>query len=287
MIVTSATIDPQSFAKHFADAAGNPAPDHRGLRAHLSRRDPLPGPGARRRELGESRRARRAPDEVDGITAALRELDREAPGDVLVFLPGEAEIRDATDAVRGMYAKDAAPTEVLPLYGRLSCGRAAPRVRAVERRGRAPPRDPRDERRRDEPHRSRHPLRRSTPAPRASRATARARKIQQLPIEAISQASAQQRSGRAGRTAPGIAIRLYSEEDFDEAPRVHRTRDPAHEPRLGHPADARRSGSATSRRSRSSPRPTRAVSRRRSTCCSSSARCALRRRERGRRRGPR
>ena len=73
-----------------------------------------------------------------------------------------------------MYAKDAAPTEVLPLYGRLSVGRAAPGLRAVDGRGRPPPRDPRDERRRDEPDRARHPLRRSTPAPRASRATASA-----------------------------------------------------------------------------------------------------------------
>jgi ATP-dependent helicase HrpA len=55
-------------------------------------------------------------DDVDAL-AALRELDREPDGDVLVFLPGEAEIRDAMDAVRGMYAKDARPTEVLPSTG--------------------------------------------------------------------------------------------------------------------------------------------------------------------------
>ena len=194
--------------------------------------------------------ARRAADEVDGIIAALRELDREPAGDVLVFLPGEAEIRDATDAVRGMYAKDAAPTEVLPLYGRLS---AAEQHRVFERSSVA------GVRRRvilatnvAETSLTVPGIRYviDTGTARISRYSART-KIQQLPIEAISQASAQQRSGRAGRTAPGIAIRLYSEDDFDNARRVHRARDPAHEPRLGHPADARRSASATSRRSRS------------------------------------
>ena len=64
-------------------------------------------------------------------------------------------------------------------------------------------------------------------------------KVQRLPIEAISQASANQRSGRCGRVEAGIAIRLYSEEDFDGPPGVHRPRDPAHQPRLGDPADDR------------------------------------------------
>ena len=158
-----------------------------------------------------------APDDVDGITAALRELDREPAGDVLVFLPGEAEIRDATDAVRGMYAKDAAPTEVLPLYGRLS---AAEQHRVFERSSVA------GVRRRvilatnvAETSLTVPGIRYviDTGTARISRYSART-KIQQLPIEAISQASAQQRSGRAGRTAPGIAIRLYSEEDFEKRP---------------------------------------------------------------------
>ncbi len=92
-------------------------------------------------------------DEVGAVVAALRELDREAPGDVLVFFPGEAEIRDAADAIRGAYQKDTSPTEVLPLYGRLS---AAEQHRVFERSsvaGRAPPSDPRTRRRRDESHR--------------------------------------------------------------------------------------------------------------------------------------
>ena len=205
VIVTSATIDPQSFAKHFADADGNPAPiievSGRTFPVEIRYRGP------------EDATA----DEVDGITAALRELDREAAGDVLVFLPGEAEIRDATDAVRGMYAKDAAPTEVLPLYGRLS---AAEQHRVFERSGVA------GVRRRvilatnvAETSLTVPGIRYviDTGTARISRYSART-KIQQLPIEAISQASAQQRSGRAGRTAPGIAIRLYSEEDFDKRP---------------------------------------------------------------------
>jgi ATP-dependent helicase HrpA len=229
VIVTSATIDPESFAKHFADAEGSPAPiievSGRTYPVEIRYRGPevSPADDDEGRATGSGRstaqRAKQddAPDEVDGITAALRELDREPPGDVLVFLPGEAEIRDAMDAVRGMYATDAAPTEVLPLYGRLS---AAEQHRVFERSRLAG-------------------LRRrvilatnvaetsltvpgiryviDTGTARISRYSART-KIQQLPIEAVSQASAQQRSGRAGRTSPGIAIRLYSEEDFEKRP---------------------------------------------------------------------
>lgn len=210
VIVTSATIDPESFAKHFADAAGDPAPiievSGRTFPVEIRYRGPDD-----------------ADDEVDGITAALRELDREAPGDVLVFLPGEAEIRDAMDAVRGMYAKDAAPTEVLPLYGRLS---AAEQHRVFERPSRSAEGRVAGVRRRvilatnvAETSLTVPGIRYviDTGTARISRYSART-KIQQLPIEAVSQASAQQRSGRAGRTSPGIAIRLYSEEDFDKRP---------------------------------------------------------------------
>ena len=152
-------------------------------------------------------------DDVDGIVAALRELDREPAGDVLVFLPGEAEIRDAADAVRGMYAKDAAPTEVLPLYGRLS---SAEQHRVFERSTVA------GVRRRVILATNVAETSLTVPGIRYVVDTGTARisrysnrtKIQQLPIEPISQASAQQRSGRAGRTAPGIAIRLYAEDDF-------------------------------------------------------------------------
>ncbi|TFV81539.1 ATP-dependent RNA helicase HrpA [Microbacterium sp. dk485] len=210
VLVTSATIDPQSFATHFADAAGAPAP----IVEVSGRTYPV---DIRYRPLVPEGAAEDDADEVGGIVTALRELDREPPGDVLVFLPGEAEIRDAADAVRGAYAKDAAPTEVLPLYGRLS---AAEQHRVFE------------------PSRVAGVRRRvilatnvaetsltvpgiryvvDTGTARISRYSARS-KIQRLPIEAVSQASAQQRSGRAGRTAPGVAIRLYSEEDFTRRP---------------------------------------------------------------------
>jgi len=205
VIITSATIDPQSFAAHFADAEGQPAP----IIEVSGRTYPV--------EIRYRGPEAATEDDVDGITSALAELDREAPGDVLVFLPGEAEIRDATDAVRGMYAKDAAPTEVLPLYGRLS---AAEQHRVFERSAVA------GVRRRVILATNVAETSLTVPGIRYVIDTGTARisrysnrtKIQQLPIEAISQASAQQRSGRAGRTAPGIAIRLYSEDDFDRRP---------------------------------------------------------------------
>jgi len=214
VVITSATIDPESFAKHFAAADGTPAPiievSGRTYPVEIRYRGPSEDPD-------EDDQAGDPEDEVSAIVSALRELDREAPGDVLVFLPGEAEIRDAADAVRGAYANDRAPTEVLPLFGRLS---AADQHRVFER--------------------SRVPgVRRrvilatnvaetsltvpgikyviDTGTARISRYSNRS-KVQRLPIEAISQASANQRSGRAGRTSDGIAIRLYSEEDFDRRP---------------------------------------------------------------------
>ncbi|MEV8266002.1 ATP-dependent RNA helicase HrpA [Microbacterium sp. NPDC076911] len=200
VIITSATIDPESFAKHFgSDAAPAPIIEVSGRTYPVE---------VRYRPHDEN-----AEDDVDGITAALRELDREAGGDVLVFLPGEAEIRDAMDSIRGMYAKDASPTEVLPLYGRLS---SAEQHRVFERSGTA------GVRRRiilatnvAETSLTVPGIRYviDTGTARISRYSNRS-KIQRLPIEPISQASAQQRSGRAGRTSPGIAIRLYSEADF-------------------------------------------------------------------------
>ena len=202
VVITSATIDPESFAKHFdapvVEVSGRTHP------VEIRYREPT------------------ADDDVDGILAALRELDREPAGDVLVFLPGEAEIRDAMDAVRGMYAKDAVPTEVLPLYGRLS---AAEQHRVFERPATGSGAGSRVRRRvilaTNVAETSltvpgiRYVV--DTGTARISRYSARS-KVQRLPIEAISQASAQQRSGRAGRTAAGIAIRLYAEEDFDRRP---------------------------------------------------------------------
>ncbi|MDQ0728883.1 ATP-dependent RNA helicase HrpA [Microbacterium sp. W4I20] len=222
VIITSATIDPESFAKHFA-----PGPERaqRDEGSSGSGTESRPAPiievsgrtypvEIRYREQTEETADE---DEVSAIVAALRELDREEPGDVLVFLPGEAEIRDAADAVRGAYAKDRSPTEVLPLYGRLS---AAEQHRVFERSKVA------GVRRRiilatnvAETSLTVPGIRYviDTGTARISRYSNRS-KVQQLPIEAISQASANQRAGRAGRTSDGIAIRLYSEEDFDKRP---------------------------------------------------------------------
>src|SRR5690606_18755299 len=153
-------------------------------------------------------------DVLQGITDALVELGREDPGDVLVFLSGESEIRDAADAVAGRFGSD---TEVVPLYGRLS---AAEQHRVF------------DTKRRPGIRRrvvlATNVAETSLTVPgikyvidagtaRISRYSPRA-KVQRLPIEAISQASANQRSGRAGRTSDGIAIRLYSQEDFERRP---------------------------------------------------------------------
>src|SRR5690606_31549018 len=152
-------------------------------------------------------------DVAQGIVDALAELEREERGDVLVFLSGESEIRDAADVVRGRFPHD----EVVPLYGRLS---AAEQHRVFDTR-RAP-----GIRRRvviatnvAETSITVPGIRYVVDAgtARISRYSPRA-KVQRLPIEAISQASANQRSGRAGRTSPGIAIRLYSEDDFDRRP---------------------------------------------------------------------
>ncbi|WP_194411091.1 ATP-dependent RNA helicase HrpA [Microbacterium cremeum] len=220
VIVTSATIDPESFAAHFADRHGTPAPiiEVSGRTYPVEIRYRPPASAGERPATGSGTASRDdTPDDVDGIAAALRELDREPPGDVLVFLPGEAEIRDAMDAVRGMYAKDAAPTEVLPLYGRLS---SAEQHRVFDRSAVA------GVRRRvilatnvAETSLTVPGIRYvvDTGTARISRYSNRS-KIQRLPIEPVSQASAQQRSGRAGRTSPGVAIRLYAEEDFEARP---------------------------------------------------------------------
>ncbi|WP_353816350.1 ATP-dependent RNA helicase HrpA [Agromyces sp. SYSU T00266] len=222
VIITSATIDPESFAAHFADASGEPAPiievsgrtypvevRYRPLVAESA------GSGAGE-DADDEGAAAEDRDIQQGILDALDELGREAPGDVLVFLSGESEIRDAEAAVRAHAARRGAAdvTEVLPLYGRLSSA---------------------DQHRVFEPSKVAGLRRRvvlatnvaetSLTVPgiryvvdagtaRISRYSVRS-KVQRLPIEPISQASANQRSGRSGRTSDGIAIRLYSEDDFD------------------------------------------------------------------------
>ncbi|WP_308799145.1 ATP-dependent RNA helicase HrpA [Agromyces silvae] len=225
VIVTSATIDPESFATHFADASGEPAPvievSGRTYPVEVRYR-PIGGSTASADDRETSDDEGAAADDRDvqrGITDALDELDREAPGDVLVFLSGEGEIRDAEQAVRAHTAKRGAAgvTEVLPLYGRLS---AADQHRVFERSTVA------GLRRRvvlatnvAETSLTVPGIRYVVDAgtARISRYSARS-KVQRLPIEPISQASANQRSGRSGRTSDGIAIRLYAEDDFDRRP---------------------------------------------------------------------
>ncbi|MFF8816526.1 ATP-dependent RNA helicase HrpA [Leucobacter sp. NPDC015123] len=223
VIITSATIDPESFAKHFADhRTGTPAPiievsgrtypveiRYRPLIEEREVVDP-------KTKQAKTRKIER--DVFEAIGEAVDELGRESRGDVLVFLSGEAEIRDAADALQGRAGRGgpANRTEILPLYGRLS---AAEQHRVFERR-------------QDSGARrivlATNVAETSLTVPgiryvidagtaRISRYSSRS-KVQRLPIEAISQASANQRSGRSGRTSNGIAIRLYSEEDFESRP---------------------------------------------------------------------
>ena len=210
VIITSATIDPESFSNHF-DQAPIVEVSGRSFPIEIRYR-----PVKSAREADSDLEASDAADDyVDGLVGALTELEQEPDGDVLVFLSGESEIKDAQDAVLGAATagRIMKQIEVLPLYGRLS---SAEQHRIFEKSSLAG-------------------LRRriilatnvaetSLTIPnikyvidagtaRISRYSTRA-KVQRLPIEAISQASANQRAGRAGRTSPGIVLRLYSEEDF-------------------------------------------------------------------------
>jgi ATP-dependent helicase HrpA len=193
LIITSATIDPDRFSKHFADA---PIVEVSGRTYPVEVRYRPPEDGV---------------DQIEAITAAVDELGLEVPGDVLVFLSGEREIRDTADALR-RHLPDG--TEVLPLFARLSAA---------------------DQHKVFAPHAGRRIVLATNVAEtsltvpgiryvvdpgtaRISRYSART-KVQRLPIERVSQASADQRKGRCGRTADGVCIRLYSEEDFESRPR--------------------------------------------------------------------
>ena len=193
VIITSATIDPERFAAHFG---GAPVVEVSGRTYPVE---------LRYREPPEKA------DLPDSIGDAVQELLREAPGDVLVFLSGEREIRDTADALRGRLPDH---IELLPLYARLVDRRSAAGVQAALQRRVVL---------------ATNVAETSLTVPgiryvvdpgtaRISRYSARL-KVQRLPIEPISQASADQRKGRCGRTSDGIAIRLYSEEDFEERPR--------------------------------------------------------------------
>ncbi|MFH8293387.1 ATP-dependent RNA helicase HrpA [Streptomyces sp. NPDC018059] len=198
VVITSATIDPERFSRHFGDA---PIVEVSGRTFPVE---------VRYRPLLEEDSDDSDRDQITAITDAVEELQAEGKGDILVFLSGEREIRDTADALN---KKNYRFTEVLPLYARLShaeqhrvfqqhTGRrivlatnvaetslTVPGIKYVIDPGTA----------------------------RISRYSHRT-KVQRLPIEAISQASANQRKGRCGRTSDGICIRLYSEDDFLSRP---------------------------------------------------------------------
>ncbi|KPK40610.1 MAG: ATP-dependent RNA helicase HrpA, partial [Gammaproteobacteria bacterium SG8_47] len=194
LIITSATIDPASFSRHFSDA---PVIEVSGRTYPVEvRYRPLQIAEEPERELTEA------------VVDAVEELSRVGVGDVLVFLPGEREIRDCAEALRKHHPPH---TEVLPLFARLSAsdqdrvfqshsGRrivlatniaetslTVPGIRYVVDSGLA----------------------------RISRYSYRT-KVQRLPVEPISRASAEQRKGRCGRLGAGVCIRLYDEHDFTQ-----------------------------------------------------------------------
>lgn len=209
LIITSATIDLERFSKHFDGApiievSGRTFPVETWYRPLTSEQD----------EEGN-----RVEDDLTVDQAILATLDELAhhersegkgPGDVLVFLPGEREIRDAAEILRKAQLRH---TEILPLYARLT---------------------PAEQQKIFQPHTGRRVVLATnvaetsltvpgiryvidTGTARISRYSYRA-KVQRLPIEAVSQASANQRKGRCGRVEPGICVRLYSEEDFNARP---------------------------------------------------------------------
>lgn len=237
VIITSATIDPERFARHFSpsyvpgqgivdenlsdeerEIAEAILPDDAPPIIEVSGRTypveiryrPLEGDELYLddEEVDEDR------DPTDAILDAIKELSKEAPGDILIFFSGEREIRDAKDAIEAMVAKSPRLNyEVLPLYARLSL--------AEQHRVFSPGTRPRIVLATNVAETSltvpgiKYVI--DTGTARISRYSART-KVQRLPIERISQASANQRSGRCGRVSDGIAIRLYSEEDFNSRP---------------------------------------------------------------------
>ena len=204
VIITSATIDPESFAAHFADADGDPAP----IIEVSGRTYPVE---IRYRPL-EFEAGGKVVDQdpLDGLTEAIEELMREGDGDILCFFPGERDIRDAMETIEGKKWRN---VEVTPLFGRLS-NQEQHRVFSEHRGRRIVLATNIAETSLTVPG-IRYVV--DTGTARISRYSTRT-KVQRLPIEPISQASANQRSGRCGRVADGIAIRLYSEQDFESRP---------------------------------------------------------------------
>ncbi|MFJ5729364.1 ATP-dependent RNA helicase HrpA [Streptomyces paradoxus] len=198
VVITSATIDPERFSRHFGDA---PIVEVSGRTYPVE---------VRYRPLLEEDGDDADRDQITAITDAVEELQKEGKGDILVFLSGEREIRDTADA---LIKKNYRFTEILPLYARLSHA---------------------EQHRVFQPHTGRRIVLATNVAEtsltvpgikyvidpgfaRISRYSHRT-KVQRLPIEPVSQASANQRKGRCGRTSDGICIRLYSEDDFEARP---------------------------------------------------------------------
>ncbi|ATG17535.1 ATP-dependent RNA helicase HrpA [Providencia alcalifaciens] len=197
VIITSATIDPERFSRHFGHA---PIVEVSGRTYPVEvRYRPI---------MGDDNDSDR--DQIDGIIDAVNELGRESAGDILIFMSGEREIRDTADALSKLQLRH---TEILPLFARLSNS---------------------EQNRIFHPHGGRRIILATNVAEtsltvpgikyvidtgyaRISRYSYRT-KVQRLPVEAISQASANQRKGRCGRVSDGICIRLYSEEDFLSRP---------------------------------------------------------------------
>ncbi|MEV0806103.1 ATP-dependent RNA helicase HrpA [Micromonospora sp. NPDC050200] len=222
VIITSATIETDRFARHFAGPPTGDAPE--GVPAPIVevsgrtypvevRYRPLVEVNEAEEDEGDDEENVR--DQIQAIGDAVEELAAEGPGDILVFLSGEREIRDTADALGRLAEKKRSllGTEILPLYARLS---AAEQHRVFA------------------PHAGRRVVLATNVAEtsltvpgikyvvdpgtaRISRYSSRL-KVQRLPIEPVSQASANQRKGRCGRTSDGICIRLYDEQDFGSRP---------------------------------------------------------------------
>lgn len=209
VVITSATIDPERFARHFGAASESGEPTPAPIVEVSGRTFPVE---VRYRPVVDPDDPDADPDRQldDAIGDAVVELQREGPGDVLVFLPGEREIREATEALERRNLRN---TEILPLYARLSTAEQQ-RVWAPHAGNRVVLATNVAETSLTVPG-VRYVV--DTGTARISRYSRRL-KVQRLPIEKISQASANQRSGRCGRTSDGIAIRLYAEDDFDARP---------------------------------------------------------------------
>jgi ATP-dependent helicase HrpA len=199
LIVTSATIDPERFARHFADSEGRPAP----IIEISGRTYPVE---VRYRPPEEESAAECDEPMQRAISDAVEELARVGRGDVLVFLSGEREIRTTAETLRKHHPPS---TEILPLFARQG---------------------PQEQARIFQPHGTRRVILATNVAEtsltvpgihyvvdpgfaRISRYSHRT-KVQRLPVERVSQASANQRQGRCGRVAAGVCIRLYSEDNF-------------------------------------------------------------------------